>query len=61
MKCYDDVEYLKEMLKKDYNTVEAGLIAIKRNRLLIDFKEIPLQLKRDFLVGLNSFSSLYNN
>ena len=58
MKCYDDVEYLKEMLKKDYNTVEAGLIAIKRNRLLIDFKEIPLQLKRDFLVGLNSFSSL---
>lgn len=55
MKCYEDKEYFKSLLIKEYGNEELGLSAVKKNRQLIDFNEIPLHLKNSFLNGLISY------
>lgn len=55
MKCYEDREYFRSLLIKEYGNEELGLGAVKKNRQLIDFNEIPLNLKNSFLNGLISY------
>ncbi len=55
MKCYEDKEYFRSLLIKEYGNEELGLSAVKKNRQLIDFNEIPLHLKNSFLNGLISY------
>ena len=55
MKCYEDKEYFRSLLIKEYGNEELGLSAVKKNRQLIDFNEIPLHLKNLFLNGLISY------
>ena len=54
MKCYEDKEYFKSLLIKEYGSEELGLDAVKKNKTLIDFNEIPLNLKNEFLKTLIS-------
>ncbi len=58
MKCYDDKEYFKDLLVKEYGSEELGIAAVSKNRRLIDFNEIPLDLKRQFMNDLKMLSSL---
>ena len=58
MKCYDDKEYFKDLLVKEYGSQELGIAAVSKNRQLIDFNEIPLDLKRQFMNDLKMLSSL---
>ena len=58
MKCYDDKEYFKNLLVKEYGSEELGIAAVSKNRQLIDFNEIPLDLKRQFMNDLKMLSSI---
>ena len=58
MKCYDDKEYFKNLLINEYGSEEIGVAAVRKNRMLIDFNEIPLDLKRQFMNDLTMLSSL---
>jgi hypothetical protein len=55
MKCYDDREYFRTLLIKEYGNEELGFSAVKKNRQLIDFNEIPLYLKNEFLNSIISY------
>ena len=55
MKCYEDREYFKTLLIKEYGNEELGFSAVKKNRQLIDFNEIPLYLKNEFLNSIISY------
>jgi len=58
VKCYENKDYFEELLIKEYGRVELGYEMVNKNRMLIDFREIPVDLKTQFLNDLPILQSL---